>query len=80
MILCRFCSDPAVAVYTMSQGCLCHPGDREQALCWHHVVRATPLGNMVLKEDLTEGQWFSAWQKCKTEDERDKVLATIRGK
>jgi hypothetical protein len=43
---CRFCGFAACAVFSMGQGCVCYPEDREQALCPHHVLRATPLGSM----------------------------------
>lgn len=58
---CRFCSDGAVAVFTLSDGCICYPDDREQALCWHHAMRATPLGGMELRQDLTVGAEFTKW-------------------
>jgi len=45
----------------MSAGCVCFPGDVEQALCMQHVVRATPLGTMELKRDLTLGKAFTKW-------------------
>jgi len=43
---CRFCDEGAVAVFSLSAGCVCHPNDREQALCAQHIERATPLGTM----------------------------------
>lgn len=58
---CRFCSSPAVAIFTMTEGCLCYPDDRQQALCMQHILRATPLGTMDLEEDLTVGNEFTTW-------------------
>lgn len=49
---CRFCDSPAVAVFRLDAGCACHPNDREQALCEQHVVKATPIGDMVLIRSL----------------------------
>jgi hypothetical protein len=49
--MCRFCGTPAVAVYALSDGCMCFPDDREQALCAQHEDRATPLGDMTLLRD-----------------------------
>ena len=59
MIECRFQDGPAVAIFLLSEGCLCHPEDKEQSLCAHHAFKATPLGEMVLKEDLTVNQEFT---------------------
>lgn len=47
-IQCRFLDGPAVALFTLDQGCACYPDDREQWLCEHHMHRATPLGSMRL--------------------------------
>lgn len=58
---CRFCDDEALAIFHFSRGCVCYPDDRQQTLCWQHVVRATPLGGMELIEDLTLGQNFTTW-------------------
>ena len=43
----------AIALWHMDEGCMCHPEERVQALCLHHLNRATPLGGMVLLFDLT---------------------------
>jgi hypothetical protein len=32
---------------------MCFPDDREQSLCVHHALRATPLGSFELIEDYT---------------------------
>lgn len=45
---CRFCGEPAVAVFRLPGGCVCFPDDREQALCPQHILRATPLAGMEL--------------------------------
>jgi hypothetical protein len=50
--LCRFCNSPAAGRFALSRGCVAFPEDREQLLCLHHWCRATPLGDMVLVEDL----------------------------
>jgi len=52
---CRLCRADAVAVFTMDEGCFCCK-DTEQALCYHHIMYANPLGSMELKEDLTVDQ------------------------
>lgn len=57
-MVCRFCSSEAVGKFSMSHGCYCHPDDREQLLCTHHAMKATPLGDMVLVEDFTVGNEF----------------------
>jgi hypothetical protein len=58
---CRFNDSEAVAVFAMSEGCVCFPDDREQALCMQHIVRATPLGEMTLIRDLTVDGAFTRW-------------------
>ena len=45
----------------MDQGCFCFPDDREQSLCLHHVMRATPIDSMTLKIDFTQDQTFTVW-------------------
>lgn len=62
---CRFCTDQAVAVFDLPLGCVCLPCDRVQALCMQHIVRATPLGGIELREDLTVGCAFTAWWETK---------------
>jgi hypothetical protein len=59
--VCRFCGTPAVAVFDLDRGCFCHPEDREQALCMQHVVKASPLGEMLLQRDLTDGTFTKWW-------------------
>lgn len=60
-LTCRFCDDPAVAIFYLPQGCICHPEDRQQALCMQHVVKSNPIGDMALDEDLTEDNKFTDW-------------------
>jgi hypothetical protein len=48
LVPCRFCGTPSVGIYHLDEGCFCYPDDREQALCSQHVLRATPLGEMIL--------------------------------
>jgi hypothetical protein len=60
-VSCRFGDGPAVAVFDMDAGCICFPDDRQQALCAQHAMRSTPLGSMVLADDLTVGGAFTAW-------------------
>lgn len=50
---CRFCGRPAIARFYLSRGCVCYPDDREQDLCLHHAVRATPIGSFELIWDYT---------------------------
>lgn len=59
---CRFCGALAVAVYVMSNGCVCFPDDKQQALCAQHAMRSEPLGTMEMIEDLTAGKaWTRRW-------------------
>lgn len=58
---CRFCSTEPIARAAFDQGCFCYPDDREQDLCLHHYMRATPLGTMTLVADYTVGLTFTAW-------------------
>lgn len=57
---CRFCRSSAIAIYELSKGCFCYPEDKEQALCPQHIVSATPIGTMELKEviDTEIFEWF----------------------
>jgi hypothetical protein len=55
------CDDEALAIFAVSEGCLCRPDDREQALCLHHIMKATPLGSFELKEDFTLNNAFTKW-------------------
>jgi hypothetical protein len=50
---CRFCDDLAVAKYAVNKGCMCYHNDREQYLCFQHIVKANPIESMVLLEDYT---------------------------
>jgi hypothetical protein len=62
LISCRFDHRaPADAIYALSDGCLCYPDDREQALCRQHIDRATPLGTMTLVRDLGV-EWADGWR------------------
>ena len=56
-VKCRFCKSDALAVFHLPRGCFCYPDDREQALCPQHIIRATPLGEMTLKEVLDADGW-----------------------
>ena len=58
---CRFCDDEAVAIFVLNEGCFVFPNDREQALCMHHVLKATPIGSIELAKDLTENEEFTDW-------------------
>lgn len=45
--MCRFGHSVEAAVRVdLSEGCICFPEDREQALCAQHYVRMTPLGSV----------------------------------
>jgi hypothetical protein len=48
LVPCRFCDMPSVEIYRLDKGCFRYPDDHEQALCSQHVLRATPLGEMIL--------------------------------
>ena len=65
MTRCRFCRARAVAVYALDAGCIAAPEDRRQALCVHHALRSTPLGNIdivkVLDADLLA--WIRTWRE-----------------
>lgn len=60
---CRFCDSEAVGVFALDQGCACFPDDRLQPLCMQHIIKVTPIGDMVLKDDLTVDQGLSKWWK-----------------
>jgi hypothetical protein len=62
---CRFCSQPALALFNLPKGCACYPGDRQQALCAQHVITAEPLGEMTLAEilDGSAWEWFKGTQR-----------------
>ena len=32
-----------------------------QALCMQHIVKASPIGEMILAEDFTRGKEFTRW-------------------
>lgn len=49
---CRFDGSPATVLVALSDGCICHPEDREQWLCEQHFDRMTPLGTYHVLEDL----------------------------
>lgn len=51
---CRFCKSDAIAIVALSDGCACHPEDREQGLCPQHLSRATPRGSLAIVEWLDE--------------------------
>lgn len=64
MTRCLLCGDPAVAVFMLSDGCVCMPSWSLQPLCSQHSLRASPIGEMDLVEDLTEGHEFTAlWER-----------------
>jgi hypothetical protein len=62
---CRFCPAEAVAIFDTPEGCACHPDDRVQTLCMQHIVGATPIGAMTLKEDLTKDKAFTKWWEAR---------------
>jgi len=70
---CRFCESEAIGVFSLPDGCLCYPEDREQSLCLHHVVKATPLGEMILTRDLSRDGKFTHWwmDRCNQFRHRD---------
>jgi hypothetical protein len=43
-------SDPVIGRYFLPQGCIALPDAREMNLCYHHVCRSEPLGEMYLIE------------------------------
>lgn len=55
------CPEEAVARFRLDAGCVAQPGEREQDLCLHHVMRASPLGTFELVEDYSEGEGFTRW-------------------
>jgi hypothetical protein len=65
---CRFGDDEAVGLFRLDEGCVAYPSDREQYLCVHHALRATPLGGMELIEDFSEGKAFTKRWKGAYED------------
>ena len=61
---CRFCNSDAAAVFTLEEGCLCFPAEREHAYCIQHIIRANPIGSMLLKEILDPERiaFYRQWQ------------------
>lgn len=53
------CWDEAVARFHLSEGCVAQPGERDQDLCLHHVMRASPYGTFELTEDFTVDAGFT---------------------
>jgi hypothetical protein len=56
---CRFGDGEAIARFSLPGGCIAFPEDREQALCLHHAMRATPLDGMYLVADFSADQAFT---------------------
>jgi len=56
---CRFCDEPALAIYEMSHGCGAVDDDRVQALCLQHTMKSTPTGDMTLLVDLSADATWS---------------------
>ena len=54
---CRFCNAKVIARFALSAGCFVYPDDREQFLCAHHVVKATPIEGFLLVEVLWRDGW-----------------------
>jgi hypothetical protein len=50
---CRFGDGPTVVRVALDKGCVCFPGDREQALCAHHWYKSEPLGSFDVIEQYT---------------------------
>ncbi len=57
-ISCIFCNEPAIEIHYFDKGCVCIRNPGSQALCQHHIIRATPLGNMTLVKKLYEEDKF----------------------
>lgn len=53
--VCRFCGDPAFAIYHFSDGCRAHPNWKIQALCQQHLCKAEPIRGMKLIWTWTTG-------------------------
>lgn len=51
---CLLCGASAIAVFAMSGGCIVYPQEKIQSLCPQHIIRATPLGKIILIKDLRE--------------------------
>jgi hypothetical protein len=58
MLKCHFCTQEAVGRFTLSDGCVAFPNDKEQDLCFHHAMKATPLGTIDLIQDYSKNQNF----------------------
>jgi predicted Fe-S protein YdhL (DUF1289 family) len=48
--VCRFCSQPAVVLVTLSRGCVRYRGERQQWLCLQHYYRSNPLSSLEIKQ------------------------------
>ena len=76
-VKCHFCESPAVAIFYMPEGCVCSL-EQTQALCSHHAFKASPRAEMVLIEDLTEGEEFTdIWLHGRVFNETDRVELTV---
>lgn len=56
---CRFEDGEPVGLFELDAGCLVYPNDREQLLCLHHAMKASPRGRMALVLDLTHNAMFT---------------------
>lgn len=43
-IHCRFGCEEVIGIYSIPEGCLCFPDDKEQALCAQHLYKAESSG------------------------------------
>ena len=78
IVLCVFCSSPAVGKYLTPEGCVCRPDDREQARCQQHVYRGGMNGDGV---DLLEIYDLSFYREYLGNDVVEKHLVPdlVRG-
>jgi hypothetical protein len=63
---CYLCGDIAIAIFEMPGGCIAYPNVKLQPLCPSHLVKATPLNGMYLKEDFGLEDWPELRQYIKS--------------
>jgi hypothetical protein len=59
---CRFNDGEAIVRVELSKGCIVYPKDQTQNLCFHHLMRSTPLGELNIINDYTDQQIFNLKQ------------------
>jgi hypothetical protein len=50
---CSFGDGEVICRVALPRGCIARPDDREQELCWHHLLKSQPIGGIALVEYYT---------------------------